>query len=58
MSNSENYVSGIERCEACPYDAVYRGGTNKNQWNQYVCFYKPDGEVAASDVLALDKTIL
>lgn len=58
LADSKDHVAGIERCEACPYDEVYRGGTNKNVWNQYVCFYKPDGEVAASDVFNLDKTIL
>ena len=58
LSDSSGYSAGVERCEACPYDAVYRGGTNKNAWNQYVCFYKPDGEIAATDVFLLDNEVL
>ncbi|CAD7968173.1 unnamed protein product [Amoebophrya sp. A120] len=51
---SEFEAVGGSECKACPHDTLYSGATNKNEKNEYVCQYRPEGDIPASEVLQQD----
>lgn len=55
---SEFLNIGGNKCETCPHDEIYKGGTNKDENNQYVCQYRPAGDMTAGEVLSLDAETL
>lgn len=51
------HALGGAECETCPHDAVYRGLTNKDANNEYVCQYRPDGDIPAKAVIAYEANV-
>eukprot|EP00397_Hematodinium_sp_SG-2012_P000345 GEMP01000345.1.p1 GENE.GEMP01000345.1~~GEMP01000345.1.p1 ORF type:complete len:2348 (+),score=515.02 GEMP01000345.1:124-7044(+) len=46
-----------EVCDACPWDDLYDGKSNRNEHNKWVCLYRATGEIMAADVMELDEFI-
>lgn len=56
--NDDFEKDGGKKCETCPYDELYDGKANKNENNQYVCQYRPEGEMNSVDILAMDPSTI
>lgn len=51
---TEYEADGGTFCDVCPHDTIYNGVTNKDENNEYVCQYRPHGDMIATEVLAFD----
>lgn len=56
MGTTADFSSqGGAQCEVCPHDELYAGSTNKNDNNEYVCQYRPDGDTSGLETIAMDQ---
>ncbi|CAD7969536.1 unnamed protein product [Amoebophrya sp. A120] len=57
--NEDFQAEGGNACWVCPYDVLYGGRTSRNENNEYVCQYKPTGDIPAKEgALAYDTTVM
>ncbi|CAD7934208.1 unnamed protein product [Amoebophrya sp. A25] len=48
LGHQEDFESqGGAACWTCPYDDLYSGKTSKNENNEYICNYRPEGDIPA-----------